>query len=100
MRNPTKNRSAWLNTTPDIACSQLKLPNAATSDIVLRSHDGIGEKVPILLRTAAACASIPNVATNKVAIMMETTLRPYPLNTTASTRTTRREQTEMRTVAP
>jgi hypothetical protein len=100
MKTPTKKRSTWLNTTPDIACSQLKVPNAAISDTVLRCQEGIGKKVPIFVLSASPCASVPKVEISNVATMIHATLRPYRASRTANTRIATREQIEIGTVKP
>jgi hypothetical protein len=85
---------------PDIAWSQLNDPNVAISSTVLRCHEGINEKLPILVLRANACAQVPEAEMNNVATIIHTTLRPHLVSTIADARIAVREPMETRTVDP
>src|SRR5205823_5072761 len=100
IKNPMKKRSAWQNAMPEIAWSQLNVPKAAISDTVLLCHAGLGEKFPIFLLRAIACARAPKAEMTSVATMIQMTFCPDRVSTTADPRAAARELIEMRTVEP
>jgi hypothetical protein len=85
---------------PDIAWSQLNDPNVAISCTVFPCHEGISEKLPLLVLRANACASVPEAEMNNVTAMIHTTLRPHLVSTIADAKIAAREPMETRTVDP
>src|SRR5207249_3379373 len=79
---------------PAIAWSKLNVPKAAISDTVLLCHAGLGEKFPIFLLRAIACARAPKAEMTSVATMIQMTFCPDRVSTTADPRAAARELIE------